>query len=684
MRIFRRSPPPFLLSLFFLTTSLVTACDETPSARGDAPLLLNDAGVPYDGSRPHDGPMVVHDGSEKDTSSGLFCEPSSPCWEAPLPQGNDLNALGGAASDHVVAVGGGGSVFRFDGKDWHFEPAPVSVDFERPNFISVWVESKESLYALSNKAYLFHLKGMNWSSVNLRAGLKDNHLKTHFIPKAVWGFDATHVYIIGNYSTILHYDGKTVTQMKVEADTSGDKPPRTYDFTHIWGTAADKVWATSYQWIWHYDGSEWKRVKLPDGLGNGFAGIWGSSTKDIFVNGDNMLHFDGSQWKKMTTADKSHRGEIWGQGPKEVYALRSIRDETTKKYVQNVWRYDGASWKQIAKPPLGEKSAQSLWSNEKGTLFLSGTDGVLLRYKAGSGWTSLMPKLAGGTTQAIWGTDLDHVWAGRDDGTLLRRQGTTWTQTTFPADKGDFRAIWGIDAKTIFASVGDAMWIYDGSAWKKMTAAGIVFGSAIWGTSATNVYATIQLPENASKIVSVVAHYDGKTWKTEDLVDNSSYSAIWGSGPDDVYVVGGCGKIGHYDGKTWTQVRKHMCTVGPRAVWGSGKHDVYIAGWVVGVGRTSWSSADERGWITHYDGKTWTEKTLTTISRLNAIWGKDANEIYAVGRHRKDRSAVFRYDGMTWSRLRSDVAGELHAVWGDGTGHVFVGGKGGSILHRGL
>lgn len=86
----------------------------------------------------------------------------------------------------------------------------------------------------------------------------------------------------------------------------------------------------------------------------------------------------------------------------------------------------------------------------------------------------------------------------------------------------------------------------------------------------------------------------------------------------------------------------------------------------------------------YYDGKTWTEETLAGTSRLNAIWDKDADEIYAVGHHDKDRSVVLRYDGMTWSRLRSDVAGSLGAAWGDETGHIFVGGEGGSLLHRWL
>ncbi len=152
MLLFRHKPPLCFIASFFLIGILGAACDETPAARSDGPVLLDDSGVFYDSPTPHDGPIVAHDGPVKDTSSALFCKPTSPCWEAPLPQGNDLNALGGAASDHLVAVGGGGTILRFDGKDWHFEPAPVSVDFERPNFISVWVESKESLYALSKSA----------------------------------------------------------------------------------------------------------------------------------------------------------------------------------------------------------------------------------------------------------------------------------------------------------------------------------------------------------------------------------------------------------------------------------------------------------------------------------------------------------------------------------------------------
>ncbi len=63
----------------------------------------------------------------------------------------------------------------------------------------------------------------------------------------------------------------------------------------VWGSSGSDVFAVGdYGTILHYDGSTWSSI--PSGTTNYLLGIWGSSGSDVFVVGDHgtILHYDGT------------------------------------------------------------------------------------------------------------------------------------------------------------------------------------------------------------------------------------------------------------------------------------------------------------------------------------------------------------------------------------------------------
>lgn len=154
------------------------------------------------------------------------------------------------------------------------------------------------------------------------------------------------------------------------------------------------------------------------------------------------------------------------------------------------------------------------------------------------------------------------------------------------------------------------------------------------------------------------------------IPDNVTLYGVWGASPTDVTVVGGGFNPGdertyvvHYDGETWT--RADTASFPDEAlfkVWGTGGDDI----WVVGTG----------GAILHYDGDAWTVHTSPVTDRLIAVWGTASDDVYAVGGD--GLGAVLHYDGAAWSQIASTPE-RLSGVWaGDGR-YVYVAGDRGYL-----
>jgi hypothetical protein len=106
-----------------------------------------------------------------------------------------------------------------------------------------------------------------------------------------------------------------------------------------------------------------------------------------------------------------------------------------------------------------------------------------------------------------------------------------------------------------------------------------------------------------------------------------SMKAIWAASPNFVVAVGDSGYVTHYDGNTWspipTDTRDELYDV-----FGFSEEDVFAAG--------------RDGTILHYDGTAWAEMPSTATS-LYAMWGAAPDDVWAGG------VQLLHYDGTAWT-----------------------------------
>jgi hypothetical protein len=137
-------------------------------------------------------------------------------------------------------------------------------------------------------------------------------------------------------------------------------------------------------------------------------------------------------------------------------------------------------------------------------------------------------------------------------------------------------------------------------------------------------------------------------WHYVNVPGFGGITAIWEDGAD-VWVANQNGVI-HFDGDEWSGPDVISGTKWwVRGIWASGNT-------VIAVGSRGTKGVLARS-LDH--GLTWNEMEVPELMR--AVWGRSANEVYAVG----DGGAIYKLTS-TWAKVTSPTAAQLNAVWGNG------------------
>ncbi|HEX7337712.1 MAG TPA: hypothetical protein VF252_10930 [Gemmatimonadales bacterium] len=261
--------------------------------------------------------------------------------------------------------------------------------------------------------------------------------------------------------------------------------------------------------------------------------------------------------------------------------------------------------------------------------------------------------------------------------------GDAWTAVSLPTG---FRgsAIYGTSATDIFVSgvyegSSDGLILhYDGQTWSEQFRTNQVLLGGLWGSAATNVFAAGH-PTGGSLSPGLVLRYDGSGWS--DMGPQGEFDhflTVWGTSPSDLFVGGwfdaipSTGLIRHYDGTAWSPLTGHPFGANGEItdLTGVSPTEVYALG----------SSADEGAsrtyGIARYDGTAWTPSFAAAAQQLNGVWAVGANDAFAVA----NAGYIFRYDGAAWNPMLSPTGNNLTDVWGNSGTNVYAVGDGG-ILH---
>ncbi|MCU0649802.1 MAG: hypothetical protein MUF00_17565 [Gemmatimonadaceae bacterium] len=163
----------------------------------------------------------------------------------------------------------------------------------------------------------------------------------------------------------------------------------------------------------------------------------------------------------------------------------------------------------------------------------------------------------------------------------------------------------------------------------------------MWGSAISDVWVVAS---------SQLFHWNGTQWTTHS-VGPWGVAGVGGTSPSNVWAVGS--NIARWDGTEWTT--QSFRPAHPLVdVWALGDR-----AWAVGA----------NGYIAAFDGSTWTVQASGTTQRLNRVWGRSANEIYAAG----SGSAVLRFDGTRWTPMNVPPQFNATALYGEGDAAYLAG-----------
>lgn len=259
------------------------------------------------------------------------------CWEAPLPQGNDLLGLWVFDSQDTWAVGSGDTVLRSYGPSW----ARVKTGLDEvpglnfgDNLQGIWANGRDDVWVVGLSAILHH----DGDAFRVVRKSLDN-TETY---GAVWASGPKDVWVGGHGPIdplVLRWDG----QVWRDACPGLRSPfPRTdpFEIRGIWGASAEDVWmvgtwfgpATYSAAIIHYGQGTCRILPVPAPLNGATKGylsqVWGSGPADIYAVGGDLsdgsgfiLHWDGVQFQidARAGAPLPSLSGLFGTGPDDVW-----------------------------------------------------------------------------------------------------------------------------------------------------------------------------------------------------------------------------------------------------------------------------------------------------------------------------------------------------------------------------
>ncbi len=188
------------------------------------------------------------------------------------------NVWGTSASD-VFAVGETGTILHYDGNSWKKMTCPTPLTVQ-----GIWGNSGSDVYAVGGASasdtttgsFIIHYDGRQWTTQEVLITPQRFH--------DVWG-DGSTVFTAGEAGAIFSSENAGALWAEMNSKT-------VETFRGLWGASETNVYAVGdFGTILHYDGSAWS----PESSGTGLRlfGIWGSSKESIYAVGDAglVLHY---------------------------------------------------------------------------------------------------------------------------------------------------------------------------------------------------------------------------------------------------------------------------------------------------------------------------------------------------------------------------------------------------------
>lgn len=187
---------------------------------------------------------------------------------------------------------------------------------------SVSGRTSRDIWATGRNGSVLHYDGKYWTLVYQGA--------TDMLNK-IYATGPADVWAVGEGGARVHYDG---------AQRSVTARPRRSALSALWAARPDDLFAAGESGsVMRYRGS-WEQVRYTASSSGSYGGIWGTSAKDFWADGAEIVHFDGSRWTAEPSPDYIFLNGIWGADRTDVWAVGT-------RYVGSgiISHYDGMKWK---------------------------------------------------------------------------------------------------------------------------------------------------------------------------------------------------------------------------------------------------------------------------------------------------------------------------------------------------
>ena len=222
---------------------------------------------------------------------------------------------------------------------------------------------------------------------------------------AVWSFGPDDVWLTAEAGRLLHFDGSVWTETQLETSAM---------MVDIWAFAPDNIWMVGGEHLARYDGVTWQ-VTAPRDQQPGIeelAGIWGSSSQDIWVVGSQSTvgRWDGSAWTRHIAAGPEN-SKVWGSGPNDVYVLG----------MSSVVRWNGAAFEEVEPEGFGGWW-EGVWGFGPSDVWLTDGSGRVAHFN-GAGWSVLELDFIA-EAGVLWGRAPKDLWGVGTPGGILHYNGS--------------------------------------------------------------------------------------------------------------------------------------------------------------------------------------------------------------------------------------------------------------------
>lgn len=396
-----------------------------------------------------------------------------------------LSVWGRGPNDVWATSGSGptGMVIRWDGTAWSQVRVQAGVE---PAFSTVFGLATGTMW----------LGGVAGSVVQGNAGIwSPLSLQTKETLRAGWAASASDFWLVGDFGTILHSDGRNL-----RAYSEG------YAGVWLaqWGTGPDDIWLAGRNGaIVHWDGIKHTlHTQLSSAIHlNALVGL---AKNDVYVFGTQALigRFNGSGW--FFEAGPSGTADLvagWASGPTDVWASGSRTDGSAL-----LLRKTTGLWGEVATmAPLSTSPISGLHGTSATDLWICNRLGALSGWNGTTLGSSTSIPLSAGTqfVNALWTAPTGEAWVAAGNGGVFMRsqRGGTWTNVA-PSSAPYYYSVCGASKSDVWVGDGSGYASHwDGTAWNRQLVMPFAVINALFLLTPTDFWLSANQTSNQSGVV---------------------------------------------------------------------------------------------------------------------------------------------------------------------------------------